>query len=1196
MTWRLFLIELRHWLKQPMVYIFFFVFALLSFLSIVLDDVQIGAELANVKYNAPYKVYLYYTVLAFFGLLMVTAFVNASAVRDFANNTAQIMFSTPLNKRQYLLSRFLGSTLIATLPMLGVSLGMLVGSWMWWIDPEKIGPNDLAAHLQAYLYLTVPNILFSAAIIFSVAVLVRNTAASFITAVVIMVGHGVSNSLMSEMDNQTLAGLLDPFGSSAFDLVTRYWTVDEKNTVLLPMHGVLLWNRIIWILVSVSIFLVGYWRFSFTDRATGSRAALPVQDDDGLAAAMRPVPSVTRQHGAAARLRQFRRIVWNDFTGMAKGVTFLLVVGIGLLNMFLNLAFSTSLYENTIYPVTYHVIDVVEGGFGLFTMILITFYSGLLVWKEREPKLDEITDTAPLPLGLGLTGKYVALLMLLLSVLLITALGGMIFQLIKGYTQLRPDVYWGYYILPGILSFGVLAALSFLIHVLVNNKYAGYAVFLGFLGVNLIIWSALHVSSHLVMFNTAPRLSYSDMNTYGTALAGWLWFKAYWWAFATVLLVMTLFFWVRGKETNFRMRMRMATQRLRANKRLLLPALGLWIVLGAWNFYNTKVLNTISTEKQREDDAAYYEKTYKKYEGILQPHYTDISFTIDLDPATRNLKSVAEVTVRNKGHAPIDSLHLNLGEGIEQEIELPGAELVVNDARVKYRIYRLAQPLAPGAELRFKVIATHVEKGFENEPRVMQLNHNGTFFNNMDLIPVIGYYANAELLDKSDRKDHDLPTKERMQRLTADSTRRMQTYLMQNSDWVNVRTVISTSPDQIAIAPGALKREWTANGRRCFEYVVDHPSMNFYSFMSARYEVHREKWNGVDVEIYYHPTHAVNVPRMANSIRKSLAYYSEHFGPYRHKQARIIEFPRYQTFAQAFPGTMPYSEGIGFIADLSDTTDIDMVFYVVAHEMGHQWWAHQVIGADMQGSTLLSESMAQYSALMVMEKEYGRARMRKFLKLESDRYQRSRGTEELKEVPLLEVENQGYIHYNKASVILYCLRDFVGADSLNKAFKNLVDTFGYAEPPYPTALDMYRELDKVVPDSLDYLLQDGFKRITLYNNRVEEANARMLPDSTFEVKLKLWGEKNYADSLGRETPAPMNDWMDVSVLRYPAFGRKADKSLNDVPLVQRRVRLKSGWNELTFIVDKKPMQAVIDRDNLFFDRVMQDNVKKVVVE
>ena len=255
-----------------------------------------------------------------------------------------------------------------------------------------------------------------------------------------------------------------------------------------------------------------------------------------------------------------------------------------------------------------------------------------------------------------------------------------------------------------------------------------------------------------------------------------------------------------------------------------------------------------------------------------------------------------------------------------------------------------------------------------------QLNHNGTFFNNMDLLPGIGYSVGGELQDKSERKDRGLPAKERMPRLSADSAARMQTYLVPNSDWVTVRTVISTTPDQIAIAPGSLKREWTENGKRYFEYVVDHPSMNFYSFMSADYEVHREKWHpstgsgqSVDVEVYYHADHAENVPRMANSIRKSLQYYSDNFGPYRHKQARIIEFPRYFSFAQAFPGTMPYSESIGFIADLRDTTDIDMVFYVVAHEMGHQWWAHQVIGADMQGSTLLSESMSQYSALMVME-------------------------------------------------------------------------------------------------------------------------------------------------------------------------------------------------------------------------------------
>lgn len=1192
MTWRLFLHELRHWFRQPMVYIFLLLFALLAFGATTWDKLQIGGPMANVKMNSPYVVFNWYATLAFLGLFMVTAFVNAAAIRDFTSNTAQLMFSTPITKAQYLLGRFLGSTLAASVPLLGVTLGVIIGSWMPWVDPEKLGPNDLLAHAQAYLYLTWPNILFSAAIIFSVSVLMRSTAAAYITTVLVLVGNSMATTFMGEMDNRELAAMLDPFGSSAFELVTRYWTVDDKNSMLLPMHGVLLWNRLLWIAVSFGVFLFCYWRFSFTDRRT---KAAPKEVNGTVMPTPVALPAVTKVDGTAAQLRRFRRIAWNDFTGMLKGSAFMIVAGIGLVNMFFGLAFSTSLYENTIHPVTYHVVDMIRGSFDLFTMILIVFYSGLLVWKEREPKFDEVVDATPTALGVPLLGKFAALMLLLLVLLCGSALGGMIFQLIKGYTHLEPGVYLGLYILPGLVTYGIMAALSFTVHVLVNNKYLGYGVFIALIFLPGILLSALDINSDLASFNSAPGIRYSDMNTYGTALTGWLWFKAYWWAFALLLLLLSLFFWVRGKEADGRQRLKLAAARFRANRHLALPAFGIWLLLGAWNYYNTKVLNEVMSSDAQEEDAVYYEKTYKKYEGIAQPHYTDIRFAIDLVPAQRRLHSVAMVTVRNKSAQPIDSLHLLLGEGIEQEVEIPGAEKVLDDERVKYRIYKLSPPLAPGADLRFTVTATYAPKGFENDVRVMQLNHNGTFFNNMDILPQIGYNDQGELLDKMKRRKHDLPPKQRMPRLTDDPAKRMQQYLMQNSDWVRVSTVISTTPDQIAIAPGSLKREWTTDGKRYFEYVVDHPSMNFYSFMSARYEVHRDKMGDVDVEVYYHAPHAENVPRMANSIKKSIAYYSQNFGPYRHQQARIIEFPRYQSFAQAFPGTMPYSEGIGFIADLSDTTDIDMTFYVVAHEMGHQWWAHQVMGADMQGSTLLSESMSQYSALMVMEKEFGRGteRMRKFLKLESDNYQRSRGTEQLKEVPLMEVENQGYIHYNKGSVILYGLRDFVGEDRLNAAFRALVDTFGYAEPPYPTALDMYRELEKVVPDSLNYLLVDGFKRITLYNNRVDEAKARMLPDSTYEVTLELWGEKNYADSLGRETPAAMNDWMDVSILRYPKLGTKADKSLNDVPLLHKRVRMKSGKNQLTFIVAEKPMRAEIDRDHLFIDRVMEDNGRKV---
>ncbi|HRT54452.1 MAG TPA: hypothetical protein P5291_10240, partial [Flavobacteriales bacterium] len=324
-----------------------------------------------------------------------------------------------MKKGQYLLSRFLGSTFVSTLPLLGISLGMILGSVMPWVDAERIGPNDLAAHAQAYLYLSIPNILFSAAVIFAVAVLVRSTAAAFVTAIVILVGSGVAESFMTEMDNRTLAALLDPFGGTAFELVTRYWSVDDKNTMLLPMDGVFLWNRLLWLGLATVVFIICYWRFSFTDRRQKATPQVPTSTDNAPSMASVAVPAVHHRFNGAARFRQWRRIVWNDFTGMLKGTAFLLVTGIGLLNMFLGLAFSSSLYENTLHPVTYRVNELTEGSFSLFVMILITFYSGLLVWKEREPKLDEVHDATPIPLGIGLLGKYTALLMLLGFVLLL---------------------------------------------------------------------------------------------------------------------------------------------------------------------------------------------------------------------------------------------------------------------------------------------------------------------------------------------------------------------------------------------------------------------------------------------------------------------------------------------------------------------------------------------------------------------------------------------------------------------------------------------------------------------------------------------------------------------------------------------------------------------------------------------------------
>ena len=1189
---RFFLFEVRYWLRQPMVYIFLFINALLVFGAVATENVNIGGGTGNVFKNAPFVAYQFYGVMSFIGLLMVTAFVNGTAIRDFTSNTAQIVFSTPVSKAGYLIGKFLGSTFVAALPLLGVTLGILVGSVMPWLDPIRVGPNLMGPHLQAFLLVALPNVLFSAAIIFAAAVLVRTTMASFITAIALIVGYSIAGSFITDIENETLGAMLDPFGSVAMDMVTKYWTVEDKNTLLLPSSGVLLWNRLLWIGVSIIIFLFGYFRFSFTERVQKAKASNGEAEVKPALASV-ALPKVALDFSRTSARKQFWTLFTSDLKGILKSTPFIIIITLGLLQLFTSLSFVTSMYGNTTYPVTYSIIDLMRGSLFIYLMIIVTFYGGQLVWKERDPKMDGITNALPMATRTGLLAKLAALVSVVFVVHLVGTGAGMITQLLNGYTRLQPIVYLTYYILPGTISFLFWAVLAFLVHVLVNNKYLGFFVFIVVVVLNLFAWSAADVESNLVMLNNGSGLTYSDMNGFGPFLKGWLFFKAYWLVFAGILVFVSFLFLVRGNDTTFRWRWHEAKQRLSGSKGLAIGLLGLWVLLGAWGVYNTKFLNTYTTSDEGEEDQVRYEKEYKKYQGMPQPHYTDIAYTIDLDPEARTISYSAEVKLKNKSAVAIDTLHFNVPHRMDVKLDIPGAELVLNDEKLDQRMYRLKQPLQPGAEIALTVRGGWREKGIANDVEFTGLVDNGSFFNNQELLPTLGYEPRMELSDRADRRKHELPPNDRMPKLSEDPAKRMQNYLMANSDWVNVRTTISTAPDQIAIAPGSLRKEWTANGRRYFNYELDKPSLNFYAFMSARYEVAREKWNGVDLEVYYQKEHAVNVPRMLNSMKKSLAYYSEHFGPYHHKQARIIEFPRYASFAQAFPGTMPYSESIGFITDLTAEEDIDMVFYVVAHEMGHQWWAHQVMGAEMQGSTMLSESMAQYSALMVMEQEYGKAHMRKFLKYEGDKYQNARGAEAIGETPLMYVENQGYIHYNKASVVLYCMRDFLGEDTLNKAFHALVDSFGYAEPPWPTSMDMYREIRKVTPDSLTYLLEDNFKYITLYNNGITSATAKMNPDSSWSVNVSITADKVHADSLGKETKVPVNDWMDIAVERMPAFGKNAKKELNDVPLVQQRVKLKSGANTFTFTVPEKPLAVVIDPDHLFFDRLPEDNRKKV---
>lgn len=1189
--WKFIKHEWQYWFRSPMLWIFLFIVALMVFGAVSSDQIQIGGGVGSVYKNAPSVIQNYYGAMSLICLLMTTAFMNASANRDFSTGMYQFVFTSPIRKSDYFFGKFIGALVISIIPLLGVSIGALIGPLMPWAQPERYGPVIWSGHIQGILAFAIPNTIIAGALLYSLAVVFRNNIVSFVGAMLILVFYVVSQGFTADLEKEWLANILDPFGFQPLSTLSKYKTIEEKNLLATPLEGQFLVNRLIWIGLSLVLLMFMYSRFSFNTKKEKVKKSKVKVEDEVVAFDLSEIKTFGIPQNKGFSWQAFWHMIVFETKAIIKNQTFIIIVLIGLINLIASLTSFTGGYGTDRYPVTYDVIDAIRGAFYLFLIGIITFYSGVLVWKERDAKISEIEDATPVRTGMLFSSKLIAMLISIFLVLCSTILVGIIAQTAFGYTRYELGVYAQSLLVLDMFQFGYMVVIALLFHYLINNRYIAYFAFVAFIILNEFIWSVLELNSNMLSYSATPSVTYSDMNGFGPFIPGLVWFNMYWTLFCLILCVLIYAFYVRGKESDFSIRRKYAVQRLKSKTGILGLFVVAFLVCGGFVFYNTEILNTYLNPKELETRQKEYELTYKKYEGIAQPRWIDLDYQIDIHPYDRDLFVTVEALLLNKSEENIPEIHFSLPTMPDTlTIDIPGASLKLDDKRLNYRVYSLAKPMQPGDTLPISLKVSKVSKGFENEVSFTSLTQNGTFFNNFDILPIIGYTNRYEITDKNKRAKLELPTRKRMPVLDeSDLKSRANSYINQDADWVSMRTVISTAEDQIAVAPGSLIKEWIENDRRYFEYRLDHKSLNFYSFISAKYEVARKKWNGVDLEVYYIKGHEYNVPNMLESLEKSLKYFTENFGPYYHNQCRIIEFPRYGSFAQAFPGTMPYSEGIGFITDLRDVTedDIDLVYYVVAHEMAHQYWAHQLIGANMRGTEMMSEGFAQYSALMVMEKEYGRDKMNKFLKYEMNSYLRGRSGEFEAERPLMETENQGYIHYNKGSVVMYYLKEMIGEAKVNEALQKLITDHAYQEPPYPTSISAVNAFREVTPDSLQYLIEDMFDNITVFSNRVTEVNY-VKSGEEYEVTLTTFSEKFRADSLGKQTAIPLVDFIDIGV-----FGETESKNTYGKPLVYERMKITKPENTFTFKVKEKPQHAGIDPYNYLVDRMPEDNVKKV---
>ncbi len=323
--------ECRYQLRSPLFIVLSVAFFLFAFLLMASEGVSLGGVSRSLNLNAAWTVVYTQFFFSIIGMFAAIAIVSQAITRDYEFNTAELFFTTGVSERGFLIGRFFGAFVFGLGVCVAALLGTLLATFAPWLEAERLGAFSVAPYLYALFVVTIPNLFFSSAMFFTLAALTRSMLAAFVGAVAFIVLNIVISNLV-DPEQVDLLAMIDPFGQSAFADVSRYWTVFERNSELVPIAGNLLINRVLWIGLGVLALLFTSWKYTF------SLDPSPLSRKRKSRKGMKPPPaianmSVTPVFNALTPWRQFLSQVSIDLSGIYKSVPFYAILIFALLNV-----------------------------------------------------------------------------------------------------------------------------------------------------------------------------------------------------------------------------------------------------------------------------------------------------------------------------------------------------------------------------------------------------------------------------------------------------------------------------------------------------------------------------------------------------------------------------------------------------------------------------------------------------------------------------------------------------------------------------------------------------------------------------------------------------------------------------------------------------------------------------------------------
>ena len=1179
--------EIGFWRRNPIPYIFgSFIFALTMITMWGMAAEEMSGPNLTIQNSASRISYLtnFINQLVIF---MLPSIVGASIYRDYGSRMQVILFSYPFTKYQYLLAKFASSFLIVIILSSLIGLGFAVGVEMPNVNPDAVIPFSWVTHLKLYMLFVWPNLFIISVFIFTIVGLSRNIYIGFITAILINIFNIAIGSLP-----ENIGAFADPFGTKAIQSITKFWTLSDRNQLSIPISGIIIWNRLLWLSFGIICGFVMLSKFQLSQFANikpSKKSIKPLLHDHK---AIKPNTHIQRTRLNFDPISKIR-LVWNlsnvDFKYIVFSWPFLAIVLAGGFLVFIQQKGMVPQNGVAMLPTTSEMLRIpmfiFSGPFNLLTFL----FTGILVFRDRAVGMQDLTASTLQPNWIFLITKMLAILKMQLVLLTLALLSGVIIQTLHGYYRYEFLHYFFELYILNLIHFFIWACMAFFVHSLFQNIYLSFlTTILIPIGVLLLpdIGETLNMplfKEHFLQFNHVPNMfmgfKYSDFNQYGSALPVYFFYKLYWSLGAFIFILLSLLFWKRGYTYSWQERWQKIKLRLDWQMGIvLISSMIVFFIMGT-NVYlqENKVSKTFYSDADEDRFLANNELCYGHLADHPQPRLAKANLTMDLFPDKRNFLLTGTLSFVNLLDTPIDTILVGTSfkEAVKVHLKTP-SRLINEDIEMKYLTFLLDKPLQQGDSLHMHIeIKNYRNSLLHDNSRVLT---DGTYITNK-VLPSLGV-RQTFLTDSSKRAKFGLPPRKDKALTPSDSSLLGDSFNSNNMQNIEFETLVTTSGDQIAFSLGELIDSGNLMGRNFFHYKSNGHIKSNIAWLSGHYEKYTTTFGQRTLNIYHHPKHKQNLKYLSEGAMDGIAYCEKWFSPLQHEELSMIEFPlSLGSFATLNGNLIPFSESI-MLCDIDDkkNEEFNHPYFVAAHEIAHYWWGHKVDPANVNGGKLITESMAEYISKRAIEDQFGKKVIRENRAKAHAVYfdMRAKLSDE---VPLRYASpDQDYLNYVKGGLVLTSLSSYIGEAKFNGALAQFEQSNLDNKPPYPTSLEFIETIRRVVPDTLEYLIEDLFETITIYDNRLLSAKQN---DGILHLKLDV--RKFRANAVGRKTEVKdFNDFVKVGII--------AENSEEETTYM---IKVKSGLNEIKLETKKKVSKVILDPDVLLLDPNKEDQTIEI---